>query len=132
MDSLFYFSSAKRHEPEIDAWLSQEPHELTILARRWFDEIRACGADVNELIHDGYPVACVNEAAFAYVNVFTAHVNIGFFTGALLEDPGQLLLGTGKRMRHVKLKPGEEQDSEALKKLITAAYLNVKNSLKNS
>ena len=40
--------------------------------------------------------------AFAYVNVFRDHVNVGFFHGAFLSDPAGLLEGTGKRMRHVK------------------------------
>jgi hypothetical protein len=38
--------------------------------------------------------------------VFTAHVNVGFFRGAELSDPNGLLQGTGKFMRHVKLRPG--------------------------
>jgi len=38
-------------------------------------------------LHDGYPVACVDDAPFGYVNVFKAHINVGFFFGAQLEDP---------------------------------------------
>ena len=68
--------------------------------------MRACGDDVRELIHDGCPVACVEDAPFAYVNSFKSHVNVGFFNGASLDDPARLSEGSGKRMRHVKLKPG--------------------------
>ncbi len=92
-------------------------------------KFRHCGEDVNELLHDGCPVACVQGAAFGYVNVFKAHVNVGFFTGALLPDPKSLLEGTGKRMRHVKLRPGEELDQQALGDLIESAYLDVKGRL---
>ncbi|MCB9518451.1 MAG: DUF1801 domain-containing protein [Gemmatimonadales bacterium] len=60
--------------------------------------MRACGDDVTELLHDGHPTACVGDAAFGYVNVFTAHVNVGFFHGADLDDPAHLLEGTGRRM----------------------------------
>ena len=77
-------------------------------------------------MHDGCPVACVQDAPFGYVNVFTAHVNVGFFTGAALRDPTNLLEGSGKRMRHVKLKPSRELESEALSALIDAAYFDVK------
>ena len=59
---------------------------------------------------------------FAYVNAFTKHVNVGFFNGADLPDPSALLEGTGKRMRHVKLRPAAQVDEQALGELIAAAY----------
>jgi len=68
----------------------------------------------------------VGDAAFGYVDVFTAHVNVGFFHGAFLDDPAGLLEGNGKRMRHVKLRPGVERDPAALHTLIVAAYLDIK------
>jgi hypothetical protein len=88
--------------------------------------MRECGDDVRELLHDGHPTACVGDAAFGYVNAFTAHVNVGFFLGAHLADPAGLLQGTGKHMRHVKLRSGAEIDRESLAALIQTAYLRVK------
>jgi hypothetical protein len=131
MSDLFRFPDAVRHQPDVDEWLSGEPWELYALARQWFGEFRACGADVKELIHDGCPVACVDDAAFGYVNVFKKHVNVGFYNGASLADPKSLLEGTGKRMRHVKVKPGEEVDARALAALIKASYKNMKAQLKS-
>ena len=52
--------------------------DLGVIARHWFEFMRACGDDVRELLHDGHPTACVGDAAFAYVNAFKAHVNVGF------------------------------------------------------
>ncbi len=49
--------------------------------------MRKCGDEVRELLHDGCPVACVGDASFGYLNVFTSHVNVGFFHGAALPDP---------------------------------------------
>lgn len=126
MDPVFRFSGAVKRHPEIDVWLASKPDQLCAIARRWFAQMRECGGDVRELIHDGCPVACVNDAAFGYVNVFTSHVNVGFFNGAALRDPAGLLEGTGKRMRHVKLRPGSDVDSIALTDLIHEAYLNMK------
>ena len=71
-------------------------------------------------------------AAFAYVNVFRDHVNVGFFHGAFLPDPAGLLEGTGKRMRHVKLRPGVKLDGSALEALITASYTDIKARVKNA
>ncbi len=68
--------------------------------------MRKCGDEVRELVHDGCPVACLGDVPFAYVNVFTSHVNVGFFQGAALQDPAGLLQGNCKFMRHVKLKLG--------------------------
>jgi hypothetical protein len=44
----------------------------------------------------------------------------------MLEDLGGLLEGSGKRMRHVKLRPGSEVDTAALQHLIGTAYLDIK------
>jgi len=127
MDSdLFRFRSASPYLAEIDEWLSGDSPELYAIARKWFSEFRNCGVDVNELLHDGCPTACVDGAAFGYVNVFKQHVNVGFFTGAFLDDPQALLQGSGKRMRHVKLRPDTEIDTQALADLIANAYHDVK------
>jgi hypothetical protein len=106
--------------------MAEEPDELAAIARRWFDVMRGCGDDVRELIHDGHPTACVGDAAFAYVDAFTAHVNVGFFNGADLADPDGVLEGGGKHMRHVKLTPGGKVKAAAVKKLVEAAYADIK------
>ena len=103
--------------------------ELGDIARHWFEVMRERGDDVRELLHDGHPTACVADAAFGYVNAFTAHVNVGFFRGAELADPAGLLEGTGKFMRHVKLRPDRNVDPEALAKLIDTAYADMKRRL---
>ncbi len=115
------FPTAVRRDAQVDAWFAA-PDDLRKLARPWFDRMRGCGGDVCELIHDGAPTACVGDAAFGYVNAFRSHVNIGFFQGASLADPAGLLEGTGKRMRHVKLRWGVPVDDVALAALIEAAY----------
>ncbi|MEX0645183.1 MAG: DUF1801 domain-containing protein [Parvularculaceae bacterium] len=99
------------------------------MTREWFERMRGCGADVRELLHDGCPVACADDAPFAYVNAFKAHANVGFYYGAMLADPADLLEGDGKRMRHVKLRPGKEPDVEALGALIIAAYHDIRRRL---
>jgi PhnB protein len=98
---------------------------LGAIAQRWFGVMRGCGDDVRELLHDGQPTACVGDAAFAYVNAFKAHVNVGFFRGAEIADPEGLLEGSGKFMRHVKLRPDLDVDPTALRKLIETAYTDM-------
>jgi hypothetical protein len=115
-----------KQDPAVDIWLTESPVELRSIAQKWFARMRQCGDDVRELMHDGCPVACVQDAPFGYVNSFKSHVNVGFFYGAVLEDPAGLLEGSGKRMRHVKLKPGPELNTAALRDLIDAAYLDIR------
>jgi hypothetical protein len=123
MTQLLRFPTATTPpDPAIERWMDDHPGELGALARRWFAVMRERGDDVRELLHDGHPTACVADAAFGYVNAFRSHVNVGFFRGAQLPDPKRLLTGTGKFMRHVKLRPGEPCDEDALRELIAAAY----------
>ena len=126
MSKLLRFPTAVARASAIDAWFDSRPPQLAAIAREWFLRMRACGPDVRELLHDGHPTACVCDAAFAYTNVFTAHVNVGFFRGADLPDPMRLLQGDGKYMRHVKLRPGTVVDASPLDALIAAAYLDIK------
>jgi hypothetical protein len=123
---IFRLSGAQKRDPAVDAWLAEGPVELRSIAREWFVRMRECGDDVRELMHDGCPVACVEDAPFGYVNSFNSHVNVGFFYGAMLEDPVGLLEGSGKRMRHVKLIPGRRLNAAALCELIEAAYADIR------
>ena len=109
--------------------MGEHSGELGAIAQRWFEVMRDCGDDVQELLHDGHPTACVGDAAFGYVNAFTAHVNVGFFRGAEIADPEGLLEGTGKFMRHVKLRPERDVDATALMTLIETAYTDMKGRL---
>lgn len=129
MSRLLRFPSAVRRDPAIDTWMREHDGELGAIAQRWFEVMRECGDDVRELLHDGHPTACVGDAAFAYVNAFKAHVNVGFFRGAEIADPEGLLEGSGRFMRHVKLRPDRGVDATALLKLIETAYTDMKERL---
>ncbi len=126
MDDILRFPTAVRHDPAIDSWLRAQRDDLRPFVEAWFARMRQCGDDVRELMHDGCPTACVGDAAFGYVNAYREHVNVGFFFGALLKDPARLLEGTGKRGRHVKLRPGREVDSAALARLVEVAYVDIR------
>jgi hypothetical protein len=128
---LLRFDGVREQEPAIDLWFANHDTPLGAIARQWFQAMRACGDEVRETLHDGCPVACLGDVPFAYVNVLTSHVNVGFFQGATLPDPAHLLQGTGKFMRHVKLRPGTFTDSEALSQIIKTAYSEIKSRIEN-
>lgn len=129
MAKLLTFLGSVEREPAVERWLDARPDALASIARTWFTAIRQCGPDVRELMHDGCPTACIQDAGFAYVNAFRSHVNVGFFQGAWLADPAGLLEGTGKSMRHVKLRPGQAIDADALQELVAAAYRDIRDRL---
>jgi hypothetical protein len=126
MRPLMRFASATPRDPGVDAWFLVPDRELRWMVQPWFEAMRGCGPDVRELLHDGWPTACVEDAAFAYVAAFSAHANVGFFFGAELDDPAGLLEGHGKRMRHVKLRWGDPVEVAALNGLIAAAYADMR------
>ena len=128
---LLRFHGAVERDPAINAWMNERAGELGAIARQWFEVMRKCGDEVRELVHDGCPVACLGDAPFGYVNVFTSHVNVGFFHGVALPDPACLLQGTGKFMRHVKLRPGTTINAAALSRLIDTAYSDIKERVEN-
>lgn len=128
---LFRLNGAVERDPAIAVWFKSHKGELGIIAQQWFEAMRNCGDEVRELMHDGCPTACLGNAAFGYVNVFTAHVNVGFYQGSALSDPAHMLQGTGKFMRHVKVKPGTPTDAAALNRLIDAAYSDIKARIEN-
>ena len=125
-DNLLRFGGAVERDPAIDAWMKGHKGELGAIARQWFEAMRKCGDEVRVLLHDGCPTACLGDAPFGYVAAFESHVNVGFFHGASLPDPERVLQGTGKRMRHAKLKPGTPANAAALSKLIELAYSDIK------
>ena len=126
MSQLMRFPSAVGRDPAIEVWMHKHSGQLGVIAQRCFEVMRACGDDVRELLHDGHPTACVADAAFGYVNVFKAHVNVGFFRGAEIADPHGMLEGDGKFMRHVKLRPEHDVEAAALGNLIETAYIDMK------
>jgi len=125
MRRVFMLKDTAVQHPAVANWFEAHPGPLGELATHWLGIMRQCGSDVTEVLHDGQPTVCVGGAAFAYVAAYMSHVNVGFFAGATLPDPAGLLQGSGRFMRHVKLRPGESVDESALAALIAAAYEDV-------
>jgi hypothetical protein len=66
-----------------------------------------------------------SDGPICYFSIGKNHVTFGFHRGTSLPDPGKLLEGTGKSLRHVKLRSAADLHKPALKKLIrSAARLN--------
>jgi len=58
---------------------------------------------------------------FCYISVSAEHINIGLYYGTELPDPEHLMEGTGKLLRHVKIRTVEQLAYPALRQLLEVA-----------
>ncbi len=91
------------------------------------DRINEVYPDVTEVPrpgeqHAGYGIGpkAITEI-FAYICPLKDYVRLGFYYGGWLPDPAKLLVGEGKRLRHVKIYSLEEAERPEVADLIRAA-----------
>jgi hypothetical protein len=82
----------------------------------------------SELIYDAYNAVTVAysfsarlKEAFCHVAAYRSYVNLGFNQGASLEDPEGLLVGSGARIRHVRIASPADLRANGLRALVAAA-----------
>jgi hypothetical protein len=118
-----------------DDALSRSSHQVKEIAR-WLRKL------VVEVYPDVVEVAWPNQQIigygvgpkkmsehFCYIGAQRDYANLGFYYGADLQDPEGLLQGTGKKLRHVKVRGSEEVDRPALRQLIQQSLEERKNAL---
>jgi hypothetical protein len=84
------------------------------LALELREMVMGAAPDALELVYSNYAVVDVftftgrQSDAFCHIVAYANHVNLGFNQGATLPDPRKLLVGTGKKIRHIHIE--SEQD----------------------
>ncbi len=72
--------------------------------------------------HAGYGIgASKMTEIFGYICPLREYVRLGFYYGAGLPDPAGLLVGEGKRLRHIKIYSSSEAERSEIRELIEAA-----------
>ena len=66
---------------------------------------------------------------YTYILPHKSWVNLGFYKGADLADPDDLLEGTGKKLRHIKIRSVEDTKNSKIQELIKAALAERKQAL---
>ena len=100
---------------------------LAAIARRLRAMIRKVDASTVETVRLGDNAATYGVGpkkmtdGYAYIMPMRGYINLGFYQGALLADPKQLLEGTGKGLRHVKVRSLAEADRPPVRALVGAA-----------
>lgn len=121
--------------PTFEDLLENAATDPAQIARRLRGYILEIHPDTVEVIYLGYNSASYgigpkkNSEAYCYIMPQKAQVNLGFYYGVDLDDPSGLLEGTGKKLRHVKVRSIEDADKTAIRQLIQASYQERKTTL---
>ena len=110
-----------------DELLEDVEPSLAAVARRLRTIIRAVDARAVETVRLGDNAATYGVGprkmtdGYAYIMPKRGYVNLGFYQGAVLADPDRLLEGTGKGLRHVKIRSVAEANHLAVRALVATA-----------
>lgn len=110
-----------------DELLQETADELAQIARRLRDVVLDVDPQAVEVVRLGDNAASYGvgpkkmSEAYCYIMPQKNWVNLGFYAGADLPDPEGLLEGTGKRLRHIKVKSLTGAEQTAVRALIAAA-----------
>lgn len=105
----------------IDAHLDRKPPELAEIAEKLRKLMKKTAAGTKESVNPWKIPTFESNGPMCYMSIGKNHLTFGFLRGTALPDPAGLLEGTGKSLRHVKVRTVEALKSPALKKLILAA-----------
>ena len=83
--------------------------------------------DCNEILYNTHALTSVYSISerlsdgFCHIPIYSSHLNLGFNKGTLLSDPNNLLMGSGKLIRHIPIKTKAGLKNKAVKQLIKNA-----------
>ena len=109
---------------QVDGYIDGLSGEIKELSNKIRSTIFEVVPDAVEEFKWGLPCYAKSKS-FCYFKAAKQHVNLGFDKGAEMDDPHEMLEGTGKLMRHVKLKPGQAFPAERIRALIKQAAMMV-------
>ena len=116
----------------IDLYVDAKPAELRDVAEKLRKLVKKTVKGTKESVNSWKIPTFESNGPLCFFTVGKYHVTFGFLRGTSLPDPAGLLEGTGKNLRHVKLRSAEDVSEPALKKLIgAAARLNKKEPMES-
>jgi hypothetical protein len=105
----------------IDSYLKRKPAALAVVAEGLRKLVKKTVKGTKESVNPWKLVTFESNGPMGYLSVGKNHVTFGLLRGTALPDPQKLLKGTGRNLRHVKLRSEEDLRNRALTKLIEAA-----------
>jgi hypothetical protein len=117
----------------VEEFLSNLPADVQPIARELVAVARKKMPGAHEFIYHNAVGYSVSDSPFERICYVwpqkKGYVNFGFFFGAGLPDPKKLLIGDGKRLRHVKIWSVDEAKNPALAKLIVQTWKDAPESI---
>ncbi|MEO6458291.1 MAG: DUF1801 domain-containing protein [Chloroflexia bacterium] len=122
-----------------EEFLAKHTQEVKALVQRAREIVRAANPDAVETVNPGHgnlayssgptmeELAAKDDALFhaklwyCYIAPFKSYMNLGFLRGNELPDPDGLLEGTGKQLRHIKIRSIEDVERPGVIRLLVAA-----------
>lgn len=111
-----------------DETLLQNSATLGLTAERHYADVVEVPWPKQRIVGYGVGPKKMSER-FCYIGAHSDHVNLGFYYGAQLPDPEGLLEGTGKKLRHIKVRDVEEVDGPAIRHMLQLSLEERKESL---
>lgn len=110
-------------------------HAVQPIARRLREIVTDVDPDFVEVVRLGDPAATYGvgpkkmSEGYAYIMPQSKWVNLGFYKGAVLPDPENIMEGTGKQLRHVKVRSMDDAANPAIRDLLKEALFERKQAL---
>jgi hypothetical protein len=128
-----YIQAIMRRPPhrQLLSYLSAYEPTISDLALALREIILEEAPDASESVYQVYTVAIwfgfsgKMKDMFCYITTHAGHINLGFPRGATLPDPGRVLEGEGKAMRHIKFRSMDELERPFVRRYIQAAIEQV-------
>jgi hypothetical protein len=124
-----------KDNPIVEQWLEKLPLDVQKITGKLIAVARKNMPNAHEFIYHDAVGYSVNDSPFNRICYIApqkkGYVNFGFFFGAGLPDPQKLLIGNGKRLRHVKFRSEDKAKNPVLAQLITATWKEAPKSVTN-
>lgn len=125
-------SSERAPDERLLKFMSVYPGHVQDKALRLRENVLKEAPNAFELIYDSYNALSTAfsftddlKEAFCHIALYSKHVNLGFNYGSELEDTNSLLIGSGKHIRHLKIKNTEDLESPHIQKFIEKAIEHI-------
>ena len=102
----------------VSEYLARFPPEIQRLIREVRRVVKSVAPRAEEIAFRGWPMHLRTDRGMVAIAGFTRHVNLNFSEGSRLDDPDRLLEGTGKSMRHAKIRSVADARHRGLRKLL--------------
>lgn len=112
--------AASRLSKDVDVVVGKLPGSQKEIAQALRTLVLETGPGLRETVKWRNPTY-IGKGNVAWLIVYKDHVDLGFFKGTSLKDPNQLLEGTGKGLRHVKIHAKSDIKPALLRPLINEA-----------